>query len=112
MTREEVLRVIEREFSTAEEALRKGNDGMARVCARRAAGAAITFWLQDNRHPGWGVDAMSQLRSLQQQEAIPAEVRDAARRLSTKVTERFEAPFPTHPIEDGRMIVAWFLRRY
>ncbi len=112
MTKDEALSSIEREITTAREAERKGNDGMARVCARRAAGVAITFWLES--HPGvrWGMDAMSQLRALQADESFPPEVRSAATRLTTKVTEQFTSPFSTHPVDDARVIVDYFLREH
>ena len=36
---------IEAEFEKAEQARRRGNEGQARVCARRAAGIAIREYL-------------------------------------------------------------------
>ena len=48
---------------------------------------------------------MSQLRGLEADESMPAGVRDAARRLTTKVTEHFGSPSPTDPLEDSRIII-------
>lgn len=110
MTKQEVTELIEKEFATAEQARKIGNDGMVRVCARRAAGAAISVWLQSSPRQGWGMDAMSQLRALQLDDSIPLSVRDAAHHLTAKVTEQFTPAFPADPILDSRIIIDYFLR--
>ncbi len=109
MTKEDVLQQIKKEFATAEHAQGIGNHGMARVCARRAAGIAITFWLHTHPRPEWGLNAMNQLRSLQDDENIPQAIRDAAQHLTTKVTAQFASPSSTNPMEDGKIIVEYFL---
>jgi len=105
MSKEEALRQIELEFVAAHEAKGIHNDGKVRVCARRAAGIAIRYWLQSNPTKDWGVDAMTQLRNLQLDESFPQRIRDAARRLTTAITEQFKSPFNTDPIEDSRIII-------
>lgn len=105
MTREGVLQKIEKELADAERARRTGNNGMVRVCARRAAGAAIAFWLQSNPRAGWGVDAMSQLQSLQMDTTLPQNIRDAAMRLTTRITHQFTSPFSADPAGDSREII-------
>lgn len=96
---------IEHELTTAGIALTAGNDGKARVCARRAAGLAITWFCSQFPRPAWHTDAMSQLRHLKDDESFSSDVRDAATRLTTRITERFTYPFSTDPIEDARIIV-------
>lgn len=96
---------IEKEFSAAREALKIGNDGKARVCARRAAGQAITWFLSKFPKKGWGTDAMSQLQSLKDDDSFPQEVRHAAERLTTKVSDRFNYQFSTDPIHDAQIII-------
>lgn len=95
---------IQRELAKAEVALRDGNEGMVRVCARRAVGLAVKAWLDRFPRKDWCGDAMGQLRQIQQEESFPPEVRHAAERLITKVTERNTAPFTTDPIADARTI--------
>ena len=109
MERDEAERGIQRELGVAEQSIRIGNAGRARVCARRAVGIAIAYWLQ--RHPdrGWGTDAMTRLHRLREDEGVPDAVRNAARRLTTKITEQFTPAFPTDPLEDCRIIVAHML---
>lgn len=101
---------IEQELSTAQAALREGNDGKARVCARRAAAAARGAWLQRMPSAGWQGDAMHQLREIESDGSLPQPVRQAAARLLTKVTEREEAPFSTDPVSDARLIIEHFDR--
>ena len=109
MEKEQTLELIRREFATAAHAARSDNEGMVRVCARRAAGAAITYWLQSHERVGWGNDAMNQLRNLAADRTIPQLVRDAAVRLSTRVNEQFTSPFPTDPVEDSKCIINYLL---
>jgi hypothetical protein len=98
---------IEKEFAIAREAIRTGNAGKARVCARRAAGQAITWFLSKFPRPGWQPDALSQLQRLNSDESFPPTVRDAAQRLTTKISDRFTYPFSTNPIEDARVIIEY-----
>lgn len=109
MTNEQAQQLIEQELATARHAQTIGNDGMARVCARRAAGVAISFWLESNPRNGWGVDAMNQLRSLALDSATSQEVCDAAKRLTTKITEQFTSPFATDPINDAKTIINFLM---
>ena len=105
---EEVIKQLRKEFSTGRQALSVGNDGMARVCARRAAGVAITFWLRESGRTGWGVDAMSQLRHLLNEPSFPSEVQTAATRLAAKVTPQSTSS-SSDPLNDCRIIVEHLL---
>ena len=100
--------LIEQELAAAEAAWKEGNEGKARVCARRAIALSAAGWLE--RHPAkqWRGDAMEHLRQIQQDVSFPLPIREAAERLSTKVTQRHAAPFTTDPISDARMIIAYF----
>ncbi|RPH34735.1 hypothetical protein EHM92_07515 [bacterium] len=109
MTKEETLQLVEQEFATARQAAAVGNDGMVRVCARRAAGAAIAFWLQSNDRPGWRPDAMSRIRHLEADSSFPQEVRDAAMRLSARVTPQFTPRYSNDPVEDSNRIIRHLL---
>ena len=97
---------IREELAKAEAAGQEGNDGMVRVCARRAVGLAAAAWLE--RFPGkkWHGDALNHLRRICADESFPPDIRQAAERLMTKVTQRDTAPFSTDPIADARSIIA------
>ena len=135
-TKEYFLEQINKELAAAELAMHTGNEGRARVCARRAAGQSITWFLSaqlprapgpgasgsalSDRPPltpvpsefassgskGWGVDALGQLKHLSEDSSFPQPVRDAAVRLTTKISDRFTYPFTTNPLEDARLIIS------
>ena len=106
-TREFYNEQIEKEFAAAREAREVGNDGRMRVCARRAAGLAIRWFLSKHERDGWGSDALRQLQHLKEDEFFPQEVRDAAMRLITKVSDKFTYAFATDPVEDATLIVRY-----
>lgn len=96
---------VEQELRAAELAWEDGNEGKARVCARRAVALAVASWLAPAGKAAWPGDVMEQLRRIQQHAAFPVAVREAAERLSTAVTKRHTAPFTVDPLTDARLIV-------
>lgn len=98
--------LIEQELVAAAAAWKDGNDGKARVCARRAVARATEDWLTRRPTSRWRGNAMEHLRQMQQDTCFPLSIRQAAERLSTKVTQRQTAPFTIDPISDARLIIA------
>ena len=96
---------IETELAQARKAREAGNEGQARVCARRAAGIAIREWYKRRIGSGWSGDALKQLQRLQEDRLVPEAIRAAARRLTTKVDLDHKLPFEDDPIEDARRII-------
>lgn len=105
VSKEETLRLIRKELADAGEARRAGNEGMVRVCARRAAGAAIAFWELTHPQQAVGSGAMDGLRSIQHDGTMPSRVREAASRLVAKVRPDFTPATPIDPIDDCKLIV-------
>lgn len=103
------LEQIEKELAMAEAALREANEGKARVCARRAVALAAEASLERFPRPGWRGDAMHHLRQIQQEESFPLPIRQAAERLSTKITQRDTAPFTSNPIADAKLIIEYLI---
>ena len=91
----------------AEEALKIGNEGKARVCARRAVALADDVWLAKQSDQPFHADALAHLRRIQQDLSVPLSIREAAERLSTSVTRQDSDPFTTDPIGDARIIIAY-----
>jgi hypothetical protein len=98
--------LIEQELAAAEAAQHDGNDGKARVCARRAVASATEAWIAHLPSPPWHGDAMARLRHIQRDTSFPLPIRQAAERLSTPVTRQRTAPFTTDPVADARLIIA------
>lgn len=102
---------IQVELDRARQAQAEKNDGKARVCCRRAVGAAVRLWLKEQPEPpAWGQSAISQLRTLVDEPSIPATVRHAAARLSTTVDKEHNLPFENDPLEDAEIIIKYFIK--
>ncbi len=99
------LKLITLELAAAAAAWNAGNEGKARVCARRAVALADEAWLVQQAQPVWSGDAMAHLRRIQQEASFPSAVRQAAERLTTAVTRRQTAPFTTDPVGDAEIII-------
>lgn len=100
---------ITRELVGAAAAWKSGNDGKARVCARRAVALADEAWLAQQASPSWSGDAMAHLRRIQQDVSFPSSVRQAAERLTTTVTKKQMASFTTDPIGDANTVIEFLI---
>jgi len=100
---------IEAEFSDAQASRLKGNEGRARVCARRAAGLAVSIYFekQTTEQPPQSAYWLLQWFSLR--EEIPEDLRQSAKRLTVRVTPAYELPHKEDPIEDACRIVSAIL---
>jgi hypothetical protein len=96
---------IEFELARAREARAAGHEGRVRVGARRAAGRAIRAYYRRRDGLRWSGDALTQLKRLQTDEAVPGSVRQAAARLTTVVDLDHHLPFAQDPLEDARTII-------
>ena len=101
---------IEVELELAQAARGVGNEGRARVCARRAAGLAAGAYL--GRHAGnpSGRNACQVLRHLARLESPPDSLRAAARRLTVRVDQDFKLPHAQDPLEDARTLIEGLLQ--
>src|SRR5579863_1597554 len=95
----------EAELARGRQAEREGNNGMARVCSRRAVGAMVEAWMTLEPNPVYGTHTMSALRGLIQDERTPPEVKDAASRLQNGIRAIGTDIFPHTPIEDAETII-------
>lgn len=95
---------IEIEFSRAESAREGGNEGQARVCARRAAGIAIREYYtrrgQNIRTPS----AYDLLNLLAEESHLSPEIKQAAAHLTLQVNEAFELPIDIDLLDEARLI--------
>jgi hypothetical protein len=102
---------VEKELAQAHALRAAGNEGRARVCARRAAGIALREWYKRRLGSGWHGDAVKQLQRLQADAFAPGKVREAARRLTTRVDFDHTLPFEDDPLEDARGSVEFVSQR-
>ena len=96
---------INAEFEKAEEARTRGNEGQARVCARRAAGIAVREYLQ---RQGIRPPSMSAYDLLNMVKGDPAlagrsDLRQIADHLTLRVTEDFKLPVNADLVAEARI---------
>jgi hypothetical protein len=107
--RSEVRFRVAAELSDARASRSRGNEGRARVCARRAAGAAIRAAMAGRASGPPPSNAYTVLRWYASLADQPPELRAAAARLAARVTPEHVLPHREDPLEDARVIIAALL---
>lgn len=105
----ELREVVKAELEAAMGARRAGNEGKARVCARRAAGWALGPYIQAQEGTRPSANALWALAWLQGDRGSPGPIREAARRLSTRIDRDHTLPFEEDILTDAVAIVSHFL---
>jgi hypothetical protein len=83
---------IQIELGRAEEARSSGNEGQARVCARRAAGIGIREYFSRQGRPIRTPSAYDLIKLVEEDSSISAEARRSAAYLAMRVNEEFSLP--------------------
>jgi hypothetical protein len=91
-----------REIEQAEEARARGNEGMARVCARRAAGIVVGEYLRLHGLPTPGPSAYDRLRYLRDLPDVTPGARDAAEHLLMRISVDGELPTGVDLLHEAR----------
>ncbi len=95
---------IQAEFEKAERARARGNEGQARVCARRAAGIAARHYFERRGEAATTPSAYDLLQMLAADPEVPARVREAASRLTIRVDEAFKLPPEIDLLAEARVL--------
>jgi HEPN domain-containing protein len=93
---------IDAEFEKAEQARGRGNEGQARVCARRAAGIAVREYLLRQGIRPRTVSAYDLLNQLKADPRLSPDLRLIAGHLTLRVTEEFKLPVNADLIAEAR----------
>jgi hypothetical protein len=93
---------LDREFNLAETARAKGNDGRARVCARRAAGIAVREYLIRRGENVSSASAYDLLRQLTETEDTPSRPKEICYHLTMRVSEDFKLPIDADLVDESR----------
>ncbi len=114
MFRAEAMAKIEEELSRGEAARRQGLEGRARVCARRAAGAAIREYLELSSLPMPATSAYDLLRyfqlmlssesTLSQESPLSGQMRQVVEHLLAQVDESFALPGQVDLLSEARWL--------
>ena len=98
------LSEINAEFEKAEQARARGNEGQARVCARRAAGIAIREYLNREGIRPPSTSAVDLLNLLKDDPLLSADLNLIADHLTLRVTEEFKLPVDADLIAEARVL--------
>lgn len=96
---------IQHELAMAHRARREGNEGRARVCARRAAGFAAEAYFQQRGFEPPVHSAYSLLELLGAEETLPGPVKRSLSLLTLRVNEDFELPAGTELIRESKKLI-------
>ena len=97
-------KTFERELQMAAEARERGNEGQARVCARRAAGVVIREYFLRRGVSSRTASAFDLLQSLLDIPGISEEARRAAGYLILRVNEEFNLSVKADLVEEARAL--------
>ena len=93
---------IQAEFERAEQARARGNEGQARVCARRAAGIAAREYLTRRGEHVRTPSAYDVLNMLKNDPELPIDLKRIADHLTLRVNEEFKLPVNVDLISEAR----------
>jgi hypothetical protein len=100
---------LQLEFERAETARARGNEGQARVCARRAAGIAIQEYLKRRGIRPHSTSAYDLLNLLKVEPHLPPDLKRIADHLTLRVTEEFKLPVNADLVTESRILCTWLL---
>ena len=92
------------EIQMAHLARQKGNEGMARVCARRAAGIVVGVYLSSEGLPLPGPSAVERLKYLALQPVCSPDMQLIIDHLLIKVTPEHQLPIEADLIADAQRL--------
>jgi hypothetical protein len=95
---------LQLEFERAEQARAKGNEGQARVCARRAAGIAIREYLTRRGTRPPSVSAYDLLNLIKEDARLSPDLRLIANHLTARVTDEFKLPLDADLVVEARQL--------
>lgn len=104
-----MLAEIERELERARRARAQGNEGQARVCARRAAGIAVREYYRRRGQPLVTPSAYDLLQFLTQDEHVDERLRQKAALLTLRVTPQFTLPVEADLIAEAEALIQHLL---
>lgn len=98
------------EFERAQKARQNGNEGQARVCARRAAGIAIRDYYTRKATPLPSRSAHDLLNLIKEEAPLPPDLKRVADHLTLRVTEEFKLPIEADLIVESQALCEWLLK--
>jgi len=101
--------LFQAEIRQAENARTEGNEGMARVCARRAVGIVLGEYFRRNHIPLENPSAYDRLRFLEKVPNVPDDVLALVQHFLVRVTPDYALPVDADLIAEAQQIRKFFL---
>ena len=101
---------LKKEFDVAEKARARGNEGQARVCARRAAGIAIREYLTRKGIRPPSTNAVDLLNLLRDDPLLSPDLKLIADHLTLRVTEEFKLPVDADLVAEAKRLCEELLK--
>lgn len=101
---------IQTEFEKAMQAQQRGNEGRARVCARRAAGIAIREYLTRRTIRPPSASAYDLLNLIKDDPLLPPSLKLIADHLTVRVTEEFKLPVNVDLVAEAKIFCGELLK--
>lgn len=101
---------IQTEFEKAAQARGRGNEGQARVCARRAAGIAVREYLTRRGIRPPSTSAYDLLNMLKEDPLLSSDLKLIADHLTLRVTEEFKLPVNVDLVQEAKLFCEELLR--
>lgn len=98
---------IQEELLLAKQSRQEGNEGRARVCARRAAGAAAQMYLKQVDSGSRNDNAIQSLVRLGNLDQIPDRIKEAVKWLVERVNEEHSFPEVVDLIHEARLVIQY-----
>jgi hypothetical protein len=95
---------LKAEFDLAVSARAQGNEGRARVCARRAAGVAIREYLTRRGIYVSSTSAYDLLNRLTESPEITPDLKQICIHLTIRVTDEFKLPIDVDLVDESRQL--------
>ena len=101
---------LQKEFERAEQARAKGNEGQARVCARRAAGIAIREYLTRQGIRPSSPSAVDLLNLLKDDPLLSPDLKLIVEHLTLRVNEEFKLPVNLDLVAEAKTLCSELLK--
>ena len=101
---------IQAEFERAAQARGRGNEGQARVCARRAAGIAVREYLTRRGIRAPSTSAYDLLNLLKEDTLLAPDLKRIADHLTLRVTEEFKLPVDVDLVSEAKVFCEQLLK--
>ena len=101
---------LQKEFDRAEAARAQGNEGQARVCARRAAGIAIREYYTNRGKIVRTPNAYDLLQLIAEEPHLSPDLKQAAVYLTLRVNEEFKLPINVDLLDEAHKLCDGLLK--